>query len=89
MTLGLIEGRFGRAWTWEQRTQVLHILAGNGYRFYHYGRKADRWLRREWRTPHPPEEAAALAAFARECRQLGVRFGIALPPVGSTHPFDA
>jgi hyaluronoglucosaminidase len=87
VNLGLIEGLFGKPWSWADRTTVLHTLAGAGYRFYHYGPKADPFLRRRWREPHPPEQFAALAAFAAECKKLGVRFGVALTPVGSTHPF--
>lgn len=89
LDLGIVEGRFGRLWTWEERNHVLRTLAGAGYNFYHYGPKADRHLRRDWRTAHPPEQAAALATFAQSCRATGVRFGMALTPVGATHPFDA
>lgn len=88
VNLGVIEGLFGKPWSWADRTTVLRTLAGAGYRFYHYGPKADPFLRRRWREPHPPEQVAAITAFAATCRALGVRFGVALTPVGSTHPFD-
>ena len=88
VNLGVIEGLFGKPWSWADRTTVLRTLAPAGYRFYHYGPKADPFLRRRWQEPHPPEQFAALAAFAAECRARGVRFGVALTPVGSTHPFD-
>jgi hyaluronoglucosaminidase len=88
VNLGVIEGLFGKPWSWADRTVVLRTLAPAGYRFYHYGPKADPFLRRRWQEPHPPEQFAALAAFAAECRARGVRFGVALTPVGSTHPFD-
>ncbi|VVT08082.1 Hyaluronidase [Sphingomonas sp. EC-HK361] len=87
--LGIIEGRFGRAWTWEDRAAVLGILAPAGYRFWHYGPKADAHLRRRWREPHPRAEAEAIARFADLCRPRGVRFGIALTPMDASHPFDA
>lgn len=85
--LGIIEGRFGRPWRWAERTAVVTLLSRAGYRFYHYGPKADRYLRRNWREEHPVEEAEAIAAFSAECRRLGVRFGMALTPMGATHPF--
>ncbi|WP_454280630.1 beta-N-acetylglucosaminidase domain-containing protein [Sphingomonas sp. Marseille-Q8236] len=88
VNLGMIEGLFGKPWSWVDRTTVLQTLAGAGYRFYHYGPKADPFLRRRWMEPHPPEQVAALSAFAARCRALGVCFGVALTPVGSTHPFD-
>jgi len=87
--LGLIEGRFGRTWSWTERTTVLRLLAAEGYRFYHYAPKGDVHLRRDWRTRHPDEEEAQIASFAGECRALGVRFGMAITPIGVTHPFDS
>lgn len=87
--LGIIEGRFGRAWTWDDRAAVLETLAPAGYRFWHYGPKADANLRRRWREPHPPADAVAIARFADLCRSYGVRFGIALTPMDASHPFDA
>lgn len=86
--LGIIEGRFGRPWSWDERKAVVRLLAPAGYRFYHYGPKADRHLRRDWRTPHPPGELAAIADFAAFCRQYGMRFGIALTPKDAHHPLD-
>ncbi len=87
--LGMIEGRYGTAWRWEERATVLRTLASAGYGFYHYGPKSDPYLRRRWTERHPPAEEAALAAFAAECRSLGMRFGMTLTPVSATYPFDA
>ncbi|HUD30221.1 MAG TPA: beta-N-acetylglucosaminidase domain-containing protein [Novosphingobium sp.] len=87
--LGLIEGRFGRIWNEEERLYVVRTLADAGYAFYHYGPKADRALRREWRQGHDAAHTAQLARLSAECRARGMRFGMAITPVGSTHPFDA
>lgn len=87
--LGLIDGRFGRPWSWEERHAVVRILAGAGYAFYHHGPKADRYLRRTWREPHPPQEIAELARLAQACRAHGLRFGVALTPMDAPNPFDA
>ncbi|AXB79718.1 beta-N-acetylglucosaminidase domain-containing protein [Novosphingobium sp. P6W] len=86
--LGLIEGRFGRIWTDAERSYVVQSLAEAGYAFYHYGPKADRPMRREWRTGHDTAKTDELARLSAECRGLGMRFGMAITPVGSTHPFD-
>lgn len=85
--LGVIDGRFGRPWSWSDRTATMRTLAAAGYGFYHYGPKGDAHLRRTWRVPHPPAEEASLAAFAEACRSADVRFGVALTPIGTTHPF--
>ena len=86
--LGLIEGRFGRIWTEAERGHVVQTLAAAGYGFYHYGPKADRALRRAWRQRHDPEQTAMLHRLSAQVRAADMRFGIALTPIGSTHPFD-
>jgi hypothetical protein len=58
----------------------MRLLAPHGYRFYLYAPKADAYLRRRWQEPHPRAEAECLAAFARDCRAQGVRFGVGLSP---------
>ena len=78
--LGLIEGFFGLPWTWEERRDAVAFLAPHGFRFYLYAPKADAFLRRRWRDPHPPEEMEQLAGLAGHCREHGVRFGIGLSP---------
>lgn len=87
--LGLIEGRFGRIWDAAERSHVVRTLAAAGYGFYHYGPKADRALRRAWRQSHDRAATDRLVRLSAEVRGAGMRFGIALTPVGSTHPFDA
>lgn len=78
--LGLIEGFFGRPWSWRERAETIAFLAPHGYRFYLYAPKADACLRRSWRTLHPDADMAALASLAAHCRRLGVRFGLGLSP---------
>jgi hyaluronoglucosaminidase len=78
--LGLIEGFFGRPWSWAQRSEAVRFLAPHGYRFYLYAPKADARLRRRWQEPYPEAELAELAALREGCRDIGVRFGIGLSP---------
>lgn len=78
--LAIIEGFYGPRWSWEERTRVMERLAPAGYRTYTYAPKADAFLRREWRRPHPHDEITAMAAFAARCRAAGVRFGVGLSP---------
>src|SRR5687768_10749321 len=87
--LGVIEGYYGRPWSWQERADTVAFLAPHGYRFYLYAPKADPWLRRLWREPHPDEEAEQLARLAAHCRAHGVRFGIGLSPASLHHEFDA
>ena len=87
--LGLVEARFGRIWREEERSYVVHTLAEAGYGFYHHGPKADASLRRNWRQAHDLAQSEMLARLSAQVRSVGMRFGLALTPVGSTHPFDA
>lgn len=82
MHLGLIEGFYGPIWSRAEREALASHLTAHGYRFWHYAPKADPAVRTAWRRPWPDEQARGLAAFARHCRHLGLRFGIGLSPVG-------
>ena len=78
--LGIIEGFFGRPWSWAERADAVRFLRPHGYTFYLYAPKADAFLRRRWQEPHPAAEMAALAEFREVCRAEHVRFGIGLTP---------
>ena len=78
--LGVIEGYFGRPWSHEDRKQVLTRLRDLGFSWFHYAPKADAYLRRRWREPHPSAASAELTDLSAHCRRLGVRFGVGLSP---------
>lgn len=78
--LGIIEGFYGRPWTWEARRETVISLAPHGYRFYLYAPKADPFLRRRWQEPHPDHIADQLKTLATRCTATGVRFGVGLSP---------
>lgn len=78
--LGIIEGFYGKPWTWAEREETAACLAPHGYRFYHFAPKADLFLRRRWQEQHPADDAAGLASLSRKCRSLGMRFGVGLSP---------
>ena len=87
--LGVIEGYFGRPWSHEDRKQVLTQLRALGYAWYHYAPKADPFLRRRWREPHPDAARAELADLSAHCRSLGLRFGVGLSPYELYRDFSA
>lgn len=86
--LGIIEGHFGRRYSWPDRAHLMRTVAQAGYRFYHYAPKGDVFLRRRWHEPHPLDARDALASFGGECRDRAVRFGVALTPMDTPHPLD-
>ena len=87
--LGIIEGFFGRPYSWDARAVMVRALAPHGYGFYLYAPKADGYLRRRWREPYPDDQLAALGTFAGVCCDAGVRFGVGLSPYELFLGFDA
>ncbi len=88
VALGIIEGFYGKPWSWAARAETVAFLAPHGYRFYIYAPKADAFLRDRWQEDHPREEAEHLQMFAARCREIGVRFGIGLSPFEIYRDFD-
>lgn len=86
--LGIIEGFYGRPWSWEERADTVSLLAPHGYRFFLYAPKADPYLRRRWQEPHPDASAQSLRELASVCRDSAVRFGIGLSPYELYLNFD-
>ncbi|HEY8571524.1 beta-N-acetylglucosaminidase domain-containing protein [Phenylobacterium sp.] len=86
--LGIIEGFFGRPWSWTERTDAVRFLGPRGYGFYLYAPKADPYLRRRWRDPYPEAELKALRDFGAACREVDVRFGVGLTPFELHFGFD-
>src|SRR5579871_3589901 len=86
--LGLIEGYYGKPWSWADRADAIAFLAPYGYSFYIYAPKADQFLRERWREPHPADQFASLRQVADHCRSLGVRFGVGLSPFEIYRSFD-
>jgi hyaluronoglucosaminidase len=78
--LGIIEGFYGRPWSWSERAETVAYLQPHGYRFYLYCPKADPYLRRQWQDEYPHEQLAELRKLAEHCSRLGVRFGVGLTP---------
>jgi hypothetical protein len=78
--LGIIEGFYGKPWTWDEREATVARLAPHGYGCYLYAPRADPHLRRDWQHDHPRDVAHGLARLSARCAQLGVRFGIGVSP---------
>jgi hyaluronoglucosaminidase len=78
--LGLIEGYYGKPWSWDARAETIAFLATQSYRFFLYAPKADPFLRKRWREDHPRATAEHLRALSKHCAAHGVRFGVGLSP---------
>jgi hyaluronoglucosaminidase len=77
---GVIEGFFGKTWPDSARLECAQFLRANGFDFYIYAPKADRYLRRAWAQRKPQQEIEQLASLSTGFRTHGLRFGIGLTP---------
>ena len=77
---GVIEGFFGRPWSWESRLSGADFLRDSGFRLYIYAPKSESFLRGRWREPIPPETQHHLSELSARHRQNGIAFGIGLTP---------
>lgn len=87
--LGIIEGYYGKPWSWQARAETATSLKPHGYGFYIYAPKFDHFLRERWAEDHPRAEFDALKKLSAHCRALGVRFGVGLSPLNIFRDFNA
>ena len=74
---GLIEGFYGRPWSWDDRIDVARWCAARAMTHYVYAPKDDPLHRSRWREPYGVE---ALDGFARLIAQGGLSVGFAVSP---------
>jgi hyaluronoglucosaminidase len=85
---GIIEGFFGRPWSWQTRQAYASFLKQNHYQYYIYAPKSDRYLRRQWSESWPTAEYANLQQLGQVYQQAQVAWGIGLTPLEIHHNFD-
>jgi hyaluronoglucosaminidase len=78
--LGVVEGFFGKSWSWESRTQYAQFLSGNGFTTYLYAPKNDDYFRKLWKEPCPTSHLDALTRLATHYKGAGIEFAIGLSP---------
>lgn len=79
---GVIEGFYGRQWSWTERLDYAPFLAETGFDCYIYAPKGESGLRSHWRQPLQQETFCQLQQLAQRYRQLGLRWGVGLSPLG-------
>ncbi|MBD2859677.1 beta-N-acetylglucosaminidase domain-containing protein [Spongiibacter sp. KMU-158] len=87
--LGVIEGFYGRQWSWAQREQLPALLAAWGYNAYIYAPKGDSSLRSAWHQPFSRVHQYQLSAMSEACHQAGIAWGLGFSPAGLQTRFDA
>lgn len=78
--IGIIEGFFGRSWSWEDRENYVKFLALNAYNFYIYAPKSDKNLRMLWQQDWPTPVKEQLIALRNNFQTANIDFGIGLSP---------
>ena len=82
---GVIEGFYGRPWTWDERVEVCRACADGAMTHYVYAPKDDPLHRERWREPYPAE---ALVGFEHLLADGGLSVGFAISPGLSIDPTD-
>ena len=80
--LGLIEGFYGRQWSWHERRSIAPFLSEFGYQSYIYAPKGDPWLRSGWREPATEAHLVELQNHKAACHQAGLQWGLGFSPLG-------
>lgn len=74
---GVLEGFYGRPWTWDERVEVSQYCAARGMTHYVYAPKDDPKQRHDWRIPYTDEE---LDQFRRLATEGGITLGCSVSP---------
>ena len=77
---GVVEGFYGRVWTWAQRQSVMEFAAAHGMNVYLYAPKMDPRHRMTWREPYGASPMRRFADLVALGRQRGMAFGWAIAP---------
>jgi len=77
---GVIEGFYGRPWSWRERSHMLDLLANMGLSLYLYAPKDDPLHRKDWRKPYPDGAMAQFAALANKATALDLTLVVGLSP---------
>ena len=77
---GVIEGFYGRPWSFETRLAYADYLAVMGLDTYLYTPKGDPYLRKHWYQSWPDSQFQQLKALAGAYSQRSLQFGVGLSP---------
>ncbi len=78
--LGVIEGFFGKDWSWDVRSTYAEFLAQHKFNFYIYAPKSDKHLRKHWQLDWSSAEKNRLQLLRDNYRTANIDFGIGLSP---------
>lgn len=81
----MIEGFYGRPWTWDERRAVIRAAAGIGMDAYVHAPKDDPRHRLRWREAYDGGDLASFRRLVAFGEDAGVRVGVGVSPLGMDH----
>jgi hypothetical protein len=78
----VIEGFYGRQWSWQARRDYADFLQCHGFEHYIYAPKGDVYLRSQWRQQHPRDHWQQLQLLSEHYHSKGQKWGLGLSPMG-------
>lgn len=77
---GVVEGFYGRPWSWNERLRLVNCLSALGLNTYLYAPKDDLKHRAVWRELYTDAELGSFRELVDECRRRDITFIYALSP---------
>ena len=77
---GVVEGFYGRQWSWEARLACANFMSRQGLNSYLYCPKGDPWLRKQWQQAWPADHEERLSSLSSACREREINWGVGLSP---------
>lgn len=77
---GVVEGFYGRPWSWEDRLSIIRFMAAVKMNAYIYAPKDDPYHRDKWRLRYPEELYSEIGRLAEAASRYGVEFVFAVSP---------
>jgi hyaluronoglucosaminidase len=78
--LGVVEGFFGTAWTWDARSQYADFFQRYAFNTYLYAPKSDRLLRSQWQQDFNRDHLDRLKSLCALYQKKHILFGIGITP---------
>lgn len=79
---GIVEGFYGRQWSWEERLSLPGLMTRWQLDCYIYAPKGDGSLRSQWQQPFSQVHFQRLKALGEAFHQHGLQWGLGLSPAG-------
>jgi len=77
---GVVEGFYGKPWTWQERKDMIRFMGENGYTLYIYAPKADQLHRDQWRQMYEGAFEENFQSLIDTGKTAGVDISMAISP---------